>query len=86
VVGQGIRNVERLLVLLETAGDQPLPVLAGELLGILAAQLRYVAEQVKEVEVKLSAWHRADETSRCLHGVRPGKAANSRGPEKAETS
>ena len=71
VVGQGIRNVERLLALLETAGDQRLPVLAAEMLGILAAQLRYVAEQVKEVEVKLLAWHRADETSRRLQSV-PG--------------
>ena len=41
------------------------------MLGILAAQLRYVAEQVKEVEVKLLAWHRADETSRRLQSV-PG--------------
>ena len=64
VVGQGIRNVERLLALLETAGDQRLPALAAEMLGNLAAQLRCVAEQVKEVEVKLLAWHRADETSR----------------------
>src|ERR1700731_3210091 len=41
------------------------------MLGILAAQLRRVAEQVKEVEVKLLAWHRADETSRRLQSV-PG--------------
>jgi transposase len=71
VVGQGIRNVERLLALLETARDQRLPALAAEMLGILAAQLRYVAEQVKEVEVKLLARHRADETSRRLQSV-PG--------------
>jgi transposase len=71
VVGQGIRNVERLLGLLESAGDQRLPALAAEMLGILAAQLRDVAERVKEVEVKLLAWHRADETSRHLRSV-PG--------------
>ena len=71
VVGQGIRNVERLLALLETAGDQRLPALAAEMLSSLAAQLRHVAEQVKEVEVKLLAWHRADETSRRLQSV-PG--------------
>jgi len=56
VVGQGIRNIERLLGLLETAGDRRLPALAAEMLGILAAQLRCVAEQVKGVEVKLLAW------------------------------
>ncbi len=71
VVGQGIRNVERLLGLLESAGDQRLPALAAKMLGILAAQLRDVAERVKEVEVKLLAWHRADETSRRLQSV-PG--------------
>jgi transposase len=66
---QGIRNIERLLGLLETAGDRRLPALAAEMLGILAAQLRCVAEQVKGVEVKLLAWHRADETSRRLQSV-----------------
>ena len=66
VVGQGIRNVERLPGLLESAGDQRLPALAAEMFGILAARLRDVAERVKEVEVKLLAWHRADETSRRL--------------------
>jgi transposase len=71
VAGQGIRNGERLLGLLETAGDQRLPALAAEMRGILAAQLRCVAEQVKEVEVKLSARHRSDETSRRLQSV-PG--------------
>jgi len=69
VVGQGIRSVERLLALLETAGDQRLPALAAEMLGILATQLRYVAEQVKEVEVKLLARHLANETSRRLQSV-----------------
>lgn len=71
VVGQGIRNVERLLALLQAAGDQRLPALAAEMLGVLAAQLRDVAWRVKEVEVKLLAWHRADEISRRLESV-PG--------------
>jgi transposase len=71
VVGQGIRNIERLLGLLETAGDRRLPALAAEMLGILAAQLRCVAEQVRGVEVKLLAWHRTDETSHRLQSV-PG--------------
>ena len=41
------------------------------MLGVLAAQLRDVAERVKEVEVKLLAWRRADEISRRLESV-PG--------------
>jgi transposase len=68
VVEEGLRNVERLLALLETAGDQRLLVSAAEMLGIYAAQRRRIAEQVKEVEVKLLAWHRV-ETSRRLQSV-----------------
>ncbi|MBL6082026.1 transposase [Belnapia sp. T18] len=39
------------------------------MLGILAAQLRAVGECVDEVEAKLLAWHRADETSSRLQAV-----------------
>jgi len=71
VVGQGIRNVERLLDLLQSAGDRHLPKLATEMLGVLAAQLRDLAERVKQVEVALLTWHRSDQTSRRLQSV-PG--------------
>jgi transposase len=64
VVGQGIRNVERLLVLLGAEGDNRLPALAAEMLGILADQLREIAARVREVEIKLLAWHRANPASR----------------------
>jgi transposase len=72
-VGQGIRNIDRLLALLQTGAEaeRRLPPLAAEMLGVLAAQLRAVGERVDEVEAKLLAWHRADETSRRLQGV-PG--------------
>lgn len=70
-VGQGMRNVDRLLALLQTEGAERLPPIAAEMLGVLAAQLRAAAERVAEVEAKLLAWHRADETSRRLQGV-PG--------------
>ena len=72
-VGQGVRNIDRLLALLQTGAEaeRRLPPLAADMLGVLAAQLRAMAERVEEVEAKLLAWHRADETSRRLQGV-PG--------------
>lgn len=71
VVGQGIRNVERLLALLGAAGDNRLPALAAEMLGVLAEQLREIAARVREVGLKLMAWHRANPASRRLESV-PG--------------
>jgi transposase len=71
VVGQGIRNVERLLGLLQGEGDKRLPMIAVEMLAVLAAQLRDVAYRVRTVEIKLFAWHRADAVSRRLESV-PG--------------
>jgi transposase len=71
VVGQGIRNVERLLALLGAESDNRLPALAAEMLGILAEQLREIAVRVSEVEVKLLAWHRANPASRRLESI-PG--------------
>ena len=71
VVGHGIRNVERLLGLLQSAGDQRLPALAAEMLGVLAGQLRDVAVRVRNVEMRLVAWHRSDAVSRRLESV-PG--------------
>lgn len=71
VAREGIRDVERLLATLQMAGDLRLPDLAAEMLAILAAQLREVAARVREVELKLWAWHRADAASRRLESV-PG--------------
>ena len=41
VVGQGIRNVERLLALLGAEGDNRLPALAAEMLGVTGRRLKY---------------------------------------------
>jgi transposase len=71
VAGQRIRNVERLLELLDRASDARLPMVARDMLGILAAQLRDVAARVQEVEKELLAWHQANETSRRLTTI-PG--------------
>jgi transposase len=71
VVGQGIRNVERLLALLGAEGDKRLPALAAEMLCVLAEQLREIAGRVREVEIKLLAWHRTNPASRRLESI-PG--------------
>jgi transposase len=73
-VGQGMRNIDRLLTLLRTEGAERLPAIAAEMLDVLAAQLRAVAERIDEVEARLLAWHRDDEASRRLQGV-PGIGA-----------
>jgi transposase len=71
VVGRGMRNIDRLLTTLSTAGRGKLPPLAVEMLSILATQLRSLAEHVDEVDGKLLAWHRRDEVSRRLESI-PG--------------
>lgn len=70
LIAPSTRNLDLLLTKLQARADR-LPSIALEMLGVLAAQLRAVAERVTEVEERLLAWHRADETSRRLQGV-PG--------------
>jgi transposase len=70
VVGQGMRNIDRLLELL--AGDGTgLPELARRMLAVLAEQLRNVAARVQAVELELLAWHQANDVSRRLATI-PG--------------
>jgi len=64
-------DVERLLALLGAEDDSRLPALAAEMLGILAEHLREIAARVREVEIKLLAWHGANPASRRLESI-PG--------------
>jgi transposase len=70
VVGQRMRNIDRLLGLLVDEGTA-LPELARRMLAVLADQLRDVAARVAVVERELMAWHRANEVSRRLATI-PG--------------
>ena len=70
VVGQRMRNIDRLLELLVAEGTA-LPELARRMLAVLADQLRDVAARVAVVEGELMAWHRANEVSRRLATI-PG--------------
>src|SRR6201997_3355590 len=46
--------------------DESLPALARELFAIQAKEFVQLQAQIEEVDVKLTAWHRADECSRRL--------------------
>src|SRR5215468_2163192 len=62
VVGQRMRNIDRLLELLVAEGAA-LPELARRMLAVLADQLRDVAARVAVVEGELMAWHRANDAA-----------------------
>jgi transposase len=70
IVGQRMRNIDRLLGLLADKGTT-LPELARRMLAVLADQLRDVAARVMVVEAELLAWHRANDVSRRLATI-PG--------------
>jgi transposase len=70
IVGQRMRNIDRLLGLLADGG-MTLPELARRMLAVLANQLRDVAARVMAVEVEPLAWHRANDVSRRLATI-PG--------------
>src|ERR1051325_8012020 len=70
IVGQRMRNIDRLLGLLVEAGTA-LPALARRMLAVLADQLRDVSARVAAVERELLAWHQANEGSRRLATI-PG--------------
>ena len=70
IVGQRMRNIDRLLGLLADRGTT-LPELARRMLAVLANQLRDVAARLMAVEAKLLAWHRANDVSRRLATI-PG--------------
>ena len=70
VANAGIRNIDRLLALLEDR-DTRLPDLARQMLQVLSGQLREIAMRVAKVEADLLAWHRSNEISSRLAAI-PG--------------
>src|ERR1700758_1766022 len=61
------KGMAHLLPLLERIeADESLPALARELFAIQAKEFVQLQAQIEEVDVKLTAWHRADECSRRL--------------------
>jgi transposase len=66
---KGPKQVPELLGRLAT--DERAPVLAREMIGMLASQLNGVEIKLKAIEARLMAWHRQDQTSQCLATI-PG--------------
>ena len=65
----GLAHVPALLLRIQA--DETLPPLARELFALHAAEYEQVQAKIAAVEVKLLAWHRADERSRRLAQI-PG--------------
>jgi transposase len=63
----------RVAELLQHAGSEAagVPVLAQQLLAVLAAQLEAIAVKLKVLEAQLLAWHKQDPVSQCL-ATQPG--------------
>jgi transposase len=66
---KGPQQVLELLRRLTTG--EGVPALAREMLAMLAGQIEAVNAKLKAIEARLMAWHRQDQTSRCLATI-PG--------------
>lgn len=69
VAGKGVDKIEPLLA--RIAAQQTLPALARELFACLGEEYARLGEQLAEIEARLMAWHRENETSRRLARI-PG--------------
>jgi len=68
-VAKGPQQMGELLPRLVTG--EGVPVLAREMLGLLASQLDAVNAKLTAIEARLMAWHRQDQISQCLATI-PG--------------
>jgi transposase len=68
-VAKGPKQVSELLQRL--ANDDGVPVLAREMIGVLASQLDGLDIKLKAIDKRLAGWHRQDQTSQCLATI-PG--------------
>ena len=66
---KGPKQIAELLARL--ASDEDVPVLAREMIGVLASQLNGLDIKLKAIEARLMTWHRQDQTSQCLATI-PG--------------
>jgi transposase len=67
----GRQGVEALLEVAADGGDNRVPEVARSCLAALGAQLRALKAQILELDRRITAWHRSNETSRRLDAI-PG--------------
>lgn len=71
VVGQGIRNVAKLVEEVAAASLERVPAIARAVLEVLVNQLSALQQQIRVLEAELLAWHRASRASQRLATI-PG--------------
>jgi transposase len=67
----GRKGVDQLLDVVADVSDERVPEVARACVAALGAQLRMLKAQILELDRRIMAWHRSDETSRRLDEV-PG--------------
>jgi transposase len=71
VVGQGIRNVGKLVGEVEEADDARVPPTARGVMSVIVGQLAELQERIRALETDLLTWHRENDASRRLATI-PG--------------
>jgi transposase len=71
IAPHGLRHVARLVAIVRDDSDTRLPVLARQVLEVLAAQLEQLTAAVTAIEKELMAWHRNNPVSQRLASI-PG--------------
>jgi transposase len=67
VVAKGAANLDPLLAQLQT--DETLPLLARELFAMQAREHAHLVAEIRAIDARLMAWHRANEVSRRLAAI-----------------
>src|SRR5262249_13657163 len=71
VAAQGLRNVGELIAIVRDDGDKRLPIVARQVLHVLANQIEQIEAAVTALERQLLAWHKTNAVSQRLASI-PG--------------
>lgn len=71
VAAQGAANIRKIVKMLDSVAECPLPEIARMTLGLLVEQLRSLEAGLQRIERELAAWHRNNEASKRLETI-PG--------------
>jgi transposase len=71
IAPQGLRNVSKLIAVIRDEGDTRLPVVARQVLEVLAVQIEQLDAGIAALEQQLMAWHKSNPVSQRLATI-PG--------------